>query len=99
MPSRGSSAPVVKVAPNTMFPLGRSAQWRRPSRRHCVRYCIRCTMVCESLKTVLDASLPSWTVHTLELRPAPVYRNLGAGREGRIEREEEDSLGDLIRRP
>ena len=44
---------------NTMFPLGRSAQWRRLSRRHCVHYCIKCATVCESLKTVLDASLPS----------------------------------------
>ena len=85
---RGSSAPIVKLAPNTMFPLGRSAQWRRPSRRHCVRYCIKCATVCESLKTVLDASLPSRTVHTLELRPSSVYRKFGAGREGRIEREE-----------
>ena len=37
-------------------------------------------MVCESLKTVLDASLPSRMVHTLELRPSSVYRKLGAGR-------------------
>src|SRR5271168_5317767 len=36
---------------------------------------------------------------TLELRPSSVYRKLGAGREGRIEREEEDGLGDLVRRP
>src|SRR5271156_4115440 len=98
VPSRGSSAPVVKVAPNTMFPLGRSAHWRRPSRRHCVRYRINCAMVCESLKTVLDASLPSRMVHTLELRPSSVYRKFGAGREGRIEREEEDRLRDFLRR-
>ena len=86
----------MRVAPNTMFPLGRSAQWRRPSRRHCVRYCIKCATVCESSRTVLDASLPSRTVHTLELRPSSVYRKFGAGREGRIEREEEDGLGDLV---
>jgi len=59
VPSRGSCAPVVMVAPNTMFCLGR--------------------------------------VHTLELRPSSVYRKLGAGREGRIEREEEDGLGDFLR--
>ena len=29
---RGSSAPVVKVAPNKMFPLGQSAQWPPPLR-------------------------------------------------------------------
>ena len=55
-------------------------------------------MVCESLKTVLDASLLSRMVHTLELRPSSVYRKLGAGRVGRVEREEEDGLGDLLRR-
>ena len=38
-------------------------------------------------------------VHTLELRPSSVYRQFGAGREGRIEREEEDGLGDLVRHP
>src|SRR5271155_2724859 len=42
---------------------------------------------------------PSWTVQALELRPSSVYRKLGAGREGCIEREEEDGLGDLVRRP
>src|SRR5277367_6713152 len=73
---RGSSAPIVKLAPNAMFPHGRSAQWRRPSRRHCVRYCIKFATVCESLKTVRDASLPSRTVHALELRPSSVYRKL-----------------------
>src|SRR5271156_5110803 len=99
VPSRGSSAPVVKVAPNTMFPLGLSAQWRRPSRRHCLRYCINCAMLCESLKTVLDASSPSRMIHTLELRPSSVYRKFGAGREGRIEREEEDGLRDFLRHP
>src|SRR5271168_1780166 len=56
-------------------------------------------MVCESLKTVLDASLPSRTVHNLELRPTPIDRKLGTGRDGRIEREEEDGLGDFLRRP
>jgi hypothetical protein len=70
---RGSSAPVVKFAPNTMFPFGRSAKWRRPSRRHCVRYCIKCALVCESLKTVLDASTfldgPSLRVETILRRP------------------------------
>src|SRR5271155_4499948 len=96
---RGSSAPIVKLAPNTMFPLGRSAQWRRPRRPHRVRYCIKCATVCESLKTVLDASLPSRTVHALELRPSSVYRKLGAGREGRVERKEEDGLRDFLRRP
>src|SRR5271154_6839315 len=38
-------------------------------------------------------------VHTLELRPSSVYRKLGAGRVGRIEREEEDGLRDFLRRP
>ncbi len=56
-------------------------------------------MICESLKTVLDASLLSRTVHTLELRPTAIDRKLGAGREGRIEREEEDGLGDFLRHP
>ena len=37
-------------------------------------------------------------VHTLELRPSSVYRKFCAGREGRVEREEEDGLGDLVRR-
>src|SRR5260370_40986637 len=41
---------------------------------------------------------PSGRFTTLELRPSSVYRKLGAGREGRIEREEEDGLGDLVRR-
>ena len=35
-------------------------------------------------------------VHTLELRPSSVYRKLGAGREGRIECEEEDGLRDFL---
>src|SRR5271169_487879 len=96
---RGSSAPIVKLAPNAMFPHGRSAQWRRPSRRHCVRYCIKCATVCESLKTVRDASLPSRTVCALELRPSSVYRKLSASREGRVERKEEDGLRDFLRRP
>jgi hypothetical protein len=34
-----------------------------------------------------------------ELRPTPVDRNLKAGRERRVEREEEDGLRDLLRRP
>ena len=34
-----------------------------------------------------------------QLRPTAIDRKLGAGREGRIEREEEDGLGDLLRRP
>ena len=38
-------------------------------------------------------------VSLLELRPSSVYRKLCAGREGRIEREEEDGLGDFLRRP
>src|SRR5271167_4305981 len=42
---------------------------------------------------------PSWTIQALELRPSSVYRKLGAGREGRVEREEEDGLGDFLRRP
>src|SRR5713226_5992020 len=42
---------------------------------------------------------PSWTVQALELRPSSVYRKFGAGREGRIEREEEDGLRDFLRRP
>src|SRR5271169_3196324 len=82
---RGSSAPIVKLASNTMFPLGRSAQWRRPSRRHCVCYCIKCAVVRESLKTVLDASLPS---HALELRPSSVYGKLYSRRVGCINRQE-----------
>src|SRR5277367_1680500 len=35
----------------------------------------------------------------LELRPTPVDGQFGTGREGRVEREEEDGLGDLVRRP
>ena len=31
-----------------------------------------------------------------ELRPAPVDRKFGAGREGRIEREEEDGFSDFF---
>src|SRR5271169_5845539 len=42
---------------------------------------------------------PSWTIQALELRPSSVYRKLGAGREGRVEREEEDGLRDFLRRP
>jgi len=89
----------VKVAPNTLFPLGRSAQWRRPSRRHFVRYCIKCAMVCESLKTVLDASLllPSRTVHTLELRPSSVYRKLYSRRVGCVNRQECHGFGNFLR--
>ena len=34
-----------------------------------------------------------------QLRPTAIDRKLGAGREGRIEREEEDGLGDFLRRP
>jgi hypothetical protein len=56
-------------------------------------------MLCESLKTVLDASLPSRMVHTLELRPSSVYRRFSSGREGRVERKEEDGLRDFLRRP
>jgi len=59
---------------------------------------IKCALVCESLRPS-SMPAPSWTVQALELRPSPVYRKLGAGREGRIEREEEDGLGDLVRRP
>jgi hypothetical protein len=33
------------------------------------------------------------------LRPAPIDWKFGAGREGRIEREEEDGLRDFLRRP
>jgi hypothetical protein len=33
----------------------------------------------------------------LQLRPTAIDRNLGAGGEGRIEREEEDGLGDFLR--
>jgi len=83
----------VMVAPNTLFPLGRSAQWRRPSRRHCVRYCIKCAMECESLKTVLDASLPS---HALELRPSSVYRKLYSRRVGGVNRQECHGFGDFL---
>src|SRR5882757_1552217 len=42
---------------------------------------------------------PTWTVPTLELRPSSVYRQFGAGREGRVEREEKDGLCDFLRRP
>ena len=56
-------------------------------------------MGCESLKTILDVSLPSRTAHNLELRPSPVDRKFGAGREGCVEREEEDGLRDFLRRP
>src|SRR5579862_2835313 len=35
---------------------------------------------------------------TSNLRPATIDRQFGAGREGRVEREEENSLGDLLRR-
>ena len=38
-------------------------------------------------------------VHTLDLRPSSVDRKFGAGREGRIEREDEDGLCDFVRRP
>ena len=34
-----------------------------------------------------------------ELRPTAIDGKLGAGREGRIEREEEDGLGDFLRLP
>src|SRR5271165_3056517 len=34
-----------------------------------------------------------------QLRPTPVDRKLGAGREGRVEREEEDGLRNFLRRP
>jgi hypothetical protein len=94
MPSRGSSSPVVKVAPNTLFPLGRSAKWRRPSRRHFVRYCIKCAVVRESLKAVLDASLPS---HALELRPSSVYRKLDSRRVGCINSQECHGFGKFLR--
>jgi len=87
----------MKVAPNTMFPLRRSAQWRRPSRRHCVRYCIKCATVCESLKTVLDASLPSRTAYALELRPSSVYRKLCSRRVGCVNRQECHGLGNFLR--
>ncbi len=33
------------------------------------------------------------------MRPTPIDRELGAGREGRIEREEENGLGDFLRLP
>jgi hypothetical protein len=42
---------------------------------------------------------PSWTVQALELRPSSFDRKFGTGREGRIERKEEDGLGDFFRRP
>ena len=34
-----------------------------------------------------------------ELRTTPIDRKFGAGREGRVEREEEDGLRDLLRGP
>ena len=86
----------MKVAPNTMFPLGQSAQWRRSSRRLCVRYCIKCAMVCKSLKTVLDASLPCRTAHTLELRPSSVYRKLYSRRVGCVNRQECHGFGNFL---
>src|SRR5271168_3729044 len=42
---------------------------------------------------------PSWTVQASELRPAPIDRKFSAGREGRVERKEEDGLRDFLRRP
>ena len=42
---------------------------------------------------MLGGELPS------ELRPTPVDRQFGAGRKGRLEREEENGLGDFLRRP
>jgi hypothetical protein len=48
-------------------------QWRRPSRRHCLLYRIKCALVCESFKTVLDVSTlldgPSLRVVTILHRP------------------------------
>src|SRR6516164_8953356 len=38
-----------------------------------------------------------WTAS--ELRPTAIYRKLGAGREDRVEREEDDGLGDFLRSP
>ena len=62
-----------------------------------VRYCIKCAMVCESLKTVLDASLPSRTAHTLELRPSSVYRKLCSRRVGCVNRQECHGFGNFLR--
>ena len=50
-------------------------------------------MVCESLKTVLDASLPS---HALELRPSSVYRKLYSRRVGCINRQECHGFGKFL---
>src|ERR1700722_3310985 len=44
-------------------------------------------------------SAPSWTVQALELRPAPIDRKFSTGREGRVERKEEDGLRNFLRRP
>src|SRR5271163_710809 len=46
-----------------------------------------------------DEVSPALRVLPSQLRPPPIDRKFGAGREGRTEREEEDGLGDLVRRP
>lgn len=57
------------ATPNRLGLLALSEQWRRPSRRHCLLYRIKCALVCESLKTVLDVSTfldaPSLRVETI----------------------------------
>src|SRR5277367_6889469 len=55
-------------------------------------------MICESLKTVLDASLPlpSRTVHTLELRPSSVYRKLCSRRVGCVNRQVCGGFGNFL---
>ena len=53
-------------------------------------------MVCESLKTVLDATLPSRTVHALELRPSSVYWKLDSRRVGCINRQECHRFGKFL---
>src|SRR5271170_649922 len=53
----------------------------------------------EDCSLFIVCPIPSRMVHISELRPPSVYRKFGAGREGRVERKEEDGLGDFLRRP
>ena len=48
---------------------------------------------------LLRLNFDAFRVLPSELRPTPIDRKFGAGREGRVEREEEDGLRDFLRRP
>src|SRR5258708_4299911 len=61
------------ATPNRLGLPALSEQWRRPSRRHCLLHRVKCALVCELLKTVLDVSTfldgPGLRVETILRRP------------------------------